>query len=66
MRKKPVDQSVIILLVLTLVTLASWVGFEVYRAYKSAETNQVPPSYLLRLDPTLDAKVLEKIEKRIL
>lgn len=66
MRKKPVDQSVIILLILTLVTLASWVGFEVYRAYRSAKTDQIPPSYLLRLDPTLNTKVLEKIEKRIL
>ncbi len=66
MRKKPVDQSIIMLLICTLITLASWVGFEVYRAYRSAKMNQVPASYLQKLDPTLDTKVLDKIEKRIL
>lgn len=66
MPKKSIDKNLIFLLVCTLITLASWIGYEVYQAYATAKVEDVPPSYLIKLDPTLDTKVLEKIEKRIL
>lgn len=64
MRRKKSGKNVIILLVMTAVTVAVWVGFEVYRAY----TKVTPPTglekYLKPLDPTLNTVVFDKLKQR--
>lgn len=64
MRKKTFDRDIVILLVSTLLTIAFWVGFEVYRAYTLAPAPDVPEAYLSSFDTTLDTTVLQKIESR--
>lgn len=64
MKKKETDRGIVMLLVMTLVTLVSWVGFEVYRAYTRVTVPTVLARQLLELDPKLDMNVIGKIEKR--
>lgn len=65
MRKKTLDRDIVTLLVFTLFTIVSWVGFEVYRAYTHrAPAPQVDQTYLQSFDTTLDTKVLQQLEAR--
>lgn len=64
MRKKTIDRDLIIMLTTTLITLATWVGFEVYRAYTKVTIPQGLEKYLQPLDPTLNTSVLDELEAR--
>lgn len=64
MRKNKTDRQVVVVLVMTLITLVAWVGFEVYRAYTLVNIPPVSDKLLQELSPTLDISALEKIESR--
>jgi len=64
MRKKGIDRDLVIVLTTTLITLATWVGFEVYRAYTKVTIPEVLQKHLQPLNPTLDTKVLDQLEQR--
>ncbi len=64
MKKRRVDTDVIILLVSTLITMATWVGFEVYRAYTKPAPIDGVQKHLGNFNPNLKSDVLDKIEKR--
>lgn len=64
MRKKGIDRDLIIVLTSTLITLATWVGFEVYRAYTKVTVPEVLQKHLLPLNPTLNTQVLDQLEQR--
>ncbi len=64
MRKNKIDRDIVMVLVMTLMTLVTWVGFEVYRAYTRADIPPVLAKQLLELSPTLGIPVLEKLESR--
>lgn len=65
MRKNNLDRDIVMVLVATLVTVISWVGFEVYRAYTQIPIPDVLQKYLQEFDPTLDTAVLDHLEKRL-
>ena len=52
------------MLTMTLITLVSWLGFEVYRAYAIKPVPDVLARQLMELNPNLDTITLDKIEKR--
>lgn len=65
MRKKNLDRDIVILLLFTLFTIVSWVGFEVYRAF----VRHTPPpanvqTYLKSFDTNLNTEVLNKLQSR--
>ena len=62
MRKKRIDKDVVVLLITTLVTIASWVGFEVYRAYTQVKVDPQVEKYLEQIDPTLKTDIFSKLE----
>lgn len=64
MRKKTWDRDLIILLVSTLITVASWVGLEVYRAYVKINLPVGVEKHLNQFDPILKTTVLDKLEQR--
>jgi len=63
MKKNKIDHNLIILLISTLVTVASWVGFEVYRAYTQSKVNPEVEKYLVQIDPTIKTDVFSKLEE---
>lgn len=64
MRKNKTDRNIVTMLVMTLITVIAWVGFEVYRAYTKVDISPVEDKLLLELTPTLDIPVLEKLESK--
>jgi len=64
MKKKQLDRDIIVLLFTTMIMVASWVGFEVYRAYVKSSTPTDVEKFLNPLDPVLDQVYLDKIETR--
>lgn len=64
MKRQKTDRQLIILLAMTLTTLASWVGFEVYRAYTEVPVPEVLQRHLQPLDPRLDTSTLDQLEQR--
>lgn len=64
MRKNKIDRDIVGVLVMTLITISMWVGFEVYRAYTRVNISPVLAKQLLEMSPTLDIQVLEKLESR--
>jgi hypothetical protein len=63
MRKKGIDREVVVLLISTLITIASWVGFEVYRAYVKVKLPADVEKYLEPINPTLKKNVFTELEK---
>jgi hypothetical protein len=64
MKKKTWDRDLVVLLVSTLITIASWVGLEVYRAYINTELPPGVEQHLKQFDPILNTSVLDKLEGR--
>jgi hypothetical protein len=64
MKKRGIDKDMIFLLVTALIAVASWVGFEVYRAYLKVNIPTGVEKYMTVLDTSLNTQVLDKLEKR--
>jgi hypothetical protein len=62
MRKKTWDKDLIVFLVSVLITVASWVGLEVYRAYVKIDLPPGIEQHLSQFDPILKVTVLDKLE----
>ena len=62
MRKRKIDREVVVLLISTLVTIASWIGFEVYRTYTQTKVDPQVEKYLQQIDPTLRTDIFSKLE----
>lgn len=63
---KRIDGELVFLLSCTLLTLLAWVSFEVYRAYTKPKLPEGIEKYLIELNPNLNEKVLDDLEKRSL
>ena len=62
MKKRGIDRDIVVLLISTLITVASWVGFEVYRAYVKVVVSAPTTKHLQMIDPTLNKDVFTKLE----
>ncbi len=61
MRKGKLDRDLIVLLVSTTVTIASWIGFEVYRAYMRVSIEPQVEKHLVQIDPSLNPDIFSKL-----
>lgn len=57
--------SLISILILTLVTVAMWVGFSIYRAFVQSPTPVVPAAISAALTPSLDTSTIGNVEGRL-
>jgi hypothetical protein len=62
MKKRGIDREVVVLLISTLITIASWVGFEVYRAYVKVKVPADVEKHLEQIDPNLKTDVFTELE----
>lgn len=51
--------------VLTLITAAVWIGFDVYRAFTEKPEPSVSAEILAPVDPKLDPDLLDKLTNRV-
>ena len=64
MEKNKKTPSLISTLILTTITLVSWVFFSIYRAFVKPQPGVVPPEILEPIDPKLDTDSLNKLKER--
>lgn len=62
MKKRGIDREVVVLLISTLITIASWVGFEVYRAYVKVKVPADVEKHLEQINPNLKTDVFTELE----
>ena len=63
--KKTKLPSLVTVLILTLITVVMWAGFDVYRLIKSGPSPSVPANISQPLTPSLDQDSINQIESRI-
>ena len=62
MKKRGIVREVVVLLISTLITIASWVGFEVYRAYVKVKVPADVERHLEQINPNLNTNVFTELE----
>lgn len=63
--KKPKKPSFIVIGILTVITIISWVLFEVYQALTTNPPLNIPPEILDPIFPSLNTQALDKIQKAV-
>ncbi len=58
------NRNNILLAVLTLIMVVAWVGFEIFRTYRTSTTEPDVTKAITPLDPTVDETVLNGIQSR--
>ena len=64
--KKGKLPSLVVILILTLITSAMWVGLSVYRAFAVKPAASVPQDVSQELNPSLDTTTLSKVGNKLL
>lgn len=63
MRKRGIDKEVVILLITTLITVLTWTGMEVYRAYKKTVMPEGVERQLKPVNPVMNKEIFNKLEE---
>lgn len=58
------NRDLLKLAILTLITVMTWAGFDIYRAFHQVEIPQVLKRQIQPLNPQLDKKILEDLQER--
>lgn len=61
-RKRP---PIVNMLIMTVITIFIWIGFDVYRALTVKPAPEVSPAALSPLNPTLDSATLGELQNRV-
>ena len=64
-RNKTYDHDIVALLVFTLFTLSTWVGFEIYHAYTKPNVPEALARHLREIKPGLNTNVLSALSTRL-
>lgn len=64
MKKTRIPREILLLAIFTAITVFTWIGLDVYRAFSKKETLKIIESQLKPLDPNLDSQVIEDLKKR--
>lgn len=65
MKNKNKLPSVIVIMILSVVTVLTWVIFSVLREFTKSPSTVVLPELILPLDPRLDTNTINEIETRL-
>lgn len=63
-RKKSLNKDILTLSILTLITVLSWIGFDIYRQIKKSTLSSDLKQKMADFNPTLDKKTLESLKER--
>ena len=66
MKQGYISRELALLGTFTAITVLTWLGFDIYRAFKKPIPPTVPVEQLEHLDPKLDTTVIEKLSGRMM
>lgn len=64
MKKKKINRDLISLAVSTLLTVAVWIGFDVYRALTRYTLPEILDQQMQPLDPKLNQEIINQLKER--
>jgi len=64
MKKRKTKKNILKLVILTTITVFSWIAFDIYHTFRKSTIPQVLQKQLEPLDPNFDKKTLESLQKR--
>lgn len=64
MNQFKLGKNILILSILTLLTVFSWIGFEIYRAYTKTTVPKIIQELIKPLNPAINRTAIEEIEKQ--
>ena len=64
MKKRKTKKNILKLVILTTITVFSWIAFDIHRTLRKTTIPQVLKEQLEPLDPNFDKKTLESLQKR--
>ena len=59
------SKDVLVLAILSLITVLSWIGFEVYRAATESSIPRVTKEMLIPIQPNLDRETIEQLKQSL-
>ena len=65
MKKFQLGKDALILAILTLITILTWIAFDLYRTLTKTEIPKVLQKQIAPLNPTIPLGILEELETRI-
>lgn len=65
MKKLQLGRDALVLSILSLITVLTWIGFDVYRALTKTEIPQILQRQLTPLDPKIPAVTFQNLEQRV-
>ncbi len=66
MKKKRVSKDILILVILSLITVFTWIGLDVYRIFFKDEELYVSPQQMEPLNPEIDQETIDQISQESL
>ena len=66
MKKKRISRDILILVILSLITVVTWIGLDVYRIFTKGEELYVSPQQMEPLNPEIDQETLDQISQESL
>lgn len=65
MKKLQLGKDALILAILTLITVLTWIAFDIHRTLTKTEIPQVLQKQIAPLNPKIPTKTLEELQQRI-
>lgn len=63
MRKNRLDHDILVMLTFSLVTLMTWVGFEIYHTLTKKVIENDIQKYLQTIEPTVNTNILNELQQ---
>jgi hypothetical protein len=65
MKESKFSKNLFYIAILTVITILTWIGFDVYRAFNKVEIPKNVQEQLTPLNPQVDMETLENLPKRL-
>lgn len=66
MKKKRLSKDILILVILSLITVLTWIGLDLHRIFSKQETPDVPSQQMELLNPEIDQEIINQISEESL
>ncbi len=63
MKKKRLSKDILILVILSLITVLTWIGLDLHRIFFEKEELYVPPQQMEPLNPEIDQEIIDQISQ---
>jgi hypothetical protein len=66
MKKKRLSKDILVLVILSLITVLTWIGLDLHRIFSKEEASDVPTQQLEPLNPEINQEMIDQISEESL